>query len=117
MADSDRDERRKYSRVAFKTQIEIHLEASSKTIKLIGSSKDLSLKGIFVSTENTFEPQTQCDISILLTGAIDTIKLEMKGRVVRVTDGGMGIAFDSMDVDSYSHLKNVVQYNSMDNSI
>ena len=116
MAVSDNDERRKFSRVAFATDIRIHLEADKKTVQVKGSSRDLSLKGIFVQATEMFELDTICEISIYLTGSIDEIVLKIKGRVARVGEKGMGIVFDSMDVDSYSHLKNIVQYNSIDDS-
>ena len=114
MAASKNDDRRKYSRVAFTTDIEIGIEADGKTIELKGNSKDLSLKGLFVSTSDVFASGTECDIRVGLSGGIEKIELEIKGRVVRVSENGMGILFDSMDVDSYSHLKNIVKYNSVD---
>ena len=40
----------------------------------------------------------------------------MKGTIIRQTLDGIGIAFDSMDVDTYSHLKNIVRYNRMEDS-
>ena len=116
MAIANNDERRKYSRVAFTTEILIHLEAEGKIVKVQGNSRDLSLKGLFVSTSDSFAIGTKCEIRIYLTGGIDKIELQINGRVVRVSENGMGIVFDSMDVDSYSHLKNIVQYNSTDDS-
>jgi len=117
MAVSNDDERRKHSRVGFLTQIEIRIEADGKKNILEASSKDLSLKGIFVSTEKRFPLGTKCLITVYLTGGIDKIELLMEGTVVRVTDNGFGIEFDSMDVDTYSHLKNIMYYNSMDDSV
>ncbi len=117
MAVASGDEKRKYPRVGFKTQIRLSIEGDGKEIHLEGDSKDLSLKGVFVrTTKDTLEVGTQCDICVYLTGGIDEIKLPMKGCVVRSNDAGMGIVFDSMDVDTYSHLKNIVYYNSVDNS-
>ena len=116
MAVSNNDERRKSSRVAFTTDIRIHIEAEGKHVEVQGDSKDLSLKGIFVNTQEHFELQTKCDIRIHLTGSIDKIELQISGRVARIGKAGLGIVFDSMDIDSYSHLKNIVQYNSLDNS-
>ena len=112
MAVSNNDERRKHSRVGFTTAIQILLEAGGEKINLKGNSRDLSLKGIFVGTENKFSSGTKCSIKVYLTGGIDKIELVMKGTVVRDSDNGMGIRFDSMDVDTYSHLKNIVCYNS-----
>ena len=114
MVVSNNDERRKHSRVGFTTAIQILLEADGRQINLQGSSRDLSLKGIFANTEDKFSCGTKCSVKVYLTGGIDKIELLMNGTVVRVTDNGMGIVFDSMDVDTYSHLKNIVYYNSID---
>ena len=114
MVVSNDNERRKHSRVGFTTAIKIQLEADGEKNDLDGSSKDLSLKGIFISTDNKFSPGTKCSIKICLTGGIDEIELQIEGTVVRESNIGMGIEFDSMDVDTYSHLKNIVYYNSID---
>ncbi len=111
------NEKRKHSRVGFSTAIEILLQADGKEVKLAGNSMDLSLKGIFVNAEETFASGTKCLVNVYLTGGIDKIELQMKGTVVRMSDNGMGIIFDSMDVDTYSHLKNIVYYNSSDGSV
>jgi hypothetical protein len=115
MAVLNDEDRRKYSRVGFATQIEIDL-ATKDQARLEGNSKDLSLKGIFVSTPIKFERGTPCSVKIYLTGAIERIELLIEGTIVRQTDTGIGILFNSMDVDTYSHLKNIVQYNRVDDS-
>lgn len=119
MTASNNHEKRKHSRVGFATDIEILLQSGEKAVTLKGSSKDLSLRGMFAGSGSgeRFEPGTQCGVSIFLTGGIEKIELRMKGTVVRSSDRGMGIEFDSMDVDTYSHLKNIVYYNSGDGSI
>jgi hypothetical protein len=116
MAVSNNDEKRKYSRVGFATELRVQIKADGKEINLEGSSRDLSLKGIFLSTETKFSCGTKCSVMVCLTGSIEKIELLMKGTVVRNSDNGMGIVFDSMDVDTYSHLKNIVRYNRMDES-
>jgi c-di-GMP-binding flagellar brake protein YcgR len=110
-------EKRRYSRVGFSTAIEILIQADGKETRLKGNSKDLSLKGIFVDAGTGFAPGTNCLVNVYLTGGIDKIELQMKGTVVRMSDHGMGLIFDSMDVDTYSHLKNIVYYNSSDGSV
>lgn len=117
MAVSSNNEKRKHSRVGFSTAIEILIQADGKEVRLPGNSKDLSLKGIFVGAEEKFVSGTKCLVNVYLTGGIDKIELQMKGTVVRISDHGMGINFDSMDVDTYSHLKNIVYYNSSDGSV
>ncbi len=114
MVVSRKDDRRKHSRVGFTTAIKVALEAGGEKINFDGNSNDLSLKGIFVTTQNSFSSGTKCSIRICLTGGIDKIELMIKGTVVRNSSNGMGIEFDSMDIDTYSHLKNIVYYNSVD---
>ena len=116
MTVSGNDEKRRLSRVGFSTAIEILIQADGKEVRLQGNSMDLSLKGIFVNAGGQFVSGTKCLITVYLTGGIDRIELQMKGTVVRKSDNGMGIIFDSMDVDTYSHLKNIVYYNSSDGS-
>ena len=117
MSPSDKDERRKYSRVDFATTTLMQLEVDGEKINFQGSSCDLSLKGVFISTNNRFALKTKCSIKIYLTGTIDKIELLMNGIIVRSDKSGVGIEFDSMDVDTYSHLKNIINYNSMDDSV
>jgi len=117
MAVSNNDERRKHSRVGFSTVMKVLIEADGKQISLDANSRDLSLKGVFISSETKFSSGTKCAVTVYLTGGIEKIELLMKGTIVRSTDKGMGIVFDSMDVDTYSHLKNIVYYNSVDSSV
>lgn len=117
MTVSNTDERRKHSRVGFTTQIQIRFEADGRQINLEGSSRDLSLKGIFITTREKFKRGIKCQVKVYLEGGIEKIKLQMKGTIVRVSDNGMGIGFDSMDVDTYAHLKNIVCFNSLDDSV
>ena len=112
-----KDERRKHSRVGFATRITVRLESGAKAVSLEANSRDLSLKGIFVRTPERFPLDTGCVVDIYLTGGVDEIRLEVKGRTVRQTDDGVGIVFESMDVDTYTHLKNIVYYNSTDDSL
>lgn len=108
----DNDDRRKHSRVGFTTEIKIVLNLYEKQVKLEGNSRDLSLKGIFASTDQRFPSGTDCSVFIYLTGGREKIELLIQGTVVRTTDSGIGIVFNAMDVETYSHLKNIVSYNS-----
>jgi hypothetical protein len=116
MAVSNDDERRKHSRVGFATKIKIVLKTDEDQVTLEGKSEDLSLKGLFVSTDNRFASGTLCSVKICLTGGIEKIELLVEGAVTRKTDTGIGIVFNSMDVDTYSHLKNIVHYNRREDS-
>ena len=116
MGVSPREDRRRYDRVGFMTEIRISLFVNEKEVKLIADSKDLSLRGIFIKTQTEFPINSVCSIQICLTGGVDEIVLSVKGTIIRQTLDGIGIAFDSMDVDTYSHLKNIIRYNRMEDS-
>ncbi len=110
METTDNQERRRYTRVEFSTRIV--LMTSDTKIEAKGSSKDLSLKGVFVNTDKKIEIGSGCNVKIFLSGGVGDIELAMEARVARVVETGLGLSFEAMDVDSYTHLKNIVLYNS-----
>ncbi|MBI9087751.1 MAG: PilZ domain-containing protein [Desulfobacterium sp.] len=107
---TDNQDRRRNTRVEFSTRIV--LMTSDAEIEAIGSSTDLSLTGVFVNTDKRLEAGSECNVKIFLSGGIGDIELAMKARVARVVDGGIGLSFEAMDLDTYTHLKNIVLYNS-----
>lgn len=109
---SDQNDRRNHSRVEFACEIKILLQQGGQQVILEGSSKDLSQRGLFVRTRKRFPSDTACEVRIYLTGGVDPIELIIQGTLVRQTDSGMGIEFNSMDVETYRHIKNIVLYNS-----
>ena len=114
MTGSKQDDRRGHSRVDFATRIQILLDIDGQQEQLGGHSKDLSLKGIFAISDKRFPPGTRCVVKTCLTGTVEKIELVMMAKVVRQTTKGIGIVFDSMDVETYSHLKNIVRYNKVE---
>ena len=104
------EDKRRHIRVDFKTKIVI--KAGEQEIEASGNSRDLSLKGVFVYTDKKLPAGTKCSVKILLSGGIDDIELKMEAEVKRVEKNGLGIAFGSMDLDSYTHLRNIMRYNA-----
>jgi len=110
MAYATDNERRRNLRVDFQTQIILKIDQSE--IHMAGSSKDLSLKGIFIHTGEQVPRGTRCQVAVALSGAMQPIDLNMEGVVVRSDDSGLAVAFDSMTLETYTHLKNIVKYNT-----
>ncbi len=104
----EEDKRRKI-RVEFRTQVFLTVGASE--IHVEGSSRDLSLNGIFIRTEESIPVESKCNVKVILSGMDDGLSLQMQGCIVRNDSSGVAVTFTSMDVDSYTHLKNVVKYN------
>jgi c-di-GMP-binding flagellar brake protein YcgR len=98
---------RKFSRVSFK------VDATIKTAKrqFHGDVKDLSMGGMFMLTNERLQQGDPVDISIILTAASPVICVNVSGEVSRIDENGVGFTFKKMDLDSYTHLKNIVAFN------
>ena len=110
MSVDQNSERRGRNRVGFQTEISLKVGTSEIIGK--GNIVDLSLNGVFISTNEDVLIGEKCKVNIVLTGTVDGISLNMSGRVIRRKETGVAVVFDSMDVDTFTHLKNIVRYNS-----
>ncbi len=107
---TDDNERRRRIRVNFNCEVLVKLKSDPKPYT--GSSRDISLRGIFLYTEDILEINSACNIEVRLDGGAESIILYLEGHVVRKETKGYAIYFDSVDLASYTHLKNIVKYNS-----
>lgn len=114
MLKQDEHERRQQIRVDFDTQVTVRTD--EMTVTYDGSSRDLSLRSVFIKTDDMLEMNTPCKVEIKLTGLDNELLLFMEGHVVRIGKDGYAIYFDSVDLDSYTHLKNIVKYNAPDSN-
>lgn len=110
MLKQDDDERRQRLRVDFDTEVTVRTDGVATTYS--GSTRDLSLRSVFINTDKILEPEISCQVEIRLTGLDNDLILFMEGHVVRTTKDGYAIFFDAVDLDSYTHLKNIVKYNA-----
>ncbi len=110
MTDEHHD-RRDNVRVSFHATVDLDFAGQ----KYSGcETENLSTKGVLVlGILNRSEGDT-CDIALHLSGTSDDISLTMQGEVVRREDNGIGVHFTEMDLDSYTHLRNIIYYNSDD---
>lgn len=115
MVKQDIQERRNGIRVEFETEVFVTVEGMENRYK--GSSKDLSMRGVFIKTAQAPAENTPCQVTIKLLGLEEDMVLMMEGRVVRATSDGYAIFFDSVDLDTYTHLKNIVRYNSPESDV
>ena len=106
------DDKRRRTRVHFKTQVV--LKTGISEIKAGAQSSDISMKGMFITTDEKIPVGTPCDIEIVLSATTSRLALNIKAVIARQDKDGLGITFDSMDVDSYFHLKNIVMHNVSD---
>ncbi len=101
-------EKRKTSRILF--DAEATVKAGETEIR--GKIDNLSMKGMFLNTREVLPDHDQLRITILLSGSSSALTISLKGRAVRRENTGIAVEFSEMDLDSFMHLKKVVQYNS-----
>ena len=101
---------RKFSRVIFKVSATI--TAADHTFQ--GCVENLSMNGMFLITSERLAVGVPVDITIFLTGSIPEISVSFSGITSRVTDDGLGFTIEKIELDSYTHLKNIITYNSID---
>ena len=71
-------EKRKNTRISFQT--EVVLETDETRITAAAESKNISLKGMFINTEERLPPGTQCMIEIRLTGSSSKLSIKISGN-------------------------------------
>jgi len=101
---------RLFSRINFQVSATI----ATATRRFHGEVENISMNGMFMVTDEQLQPGEAVDISILLNGASPEIDITISARVSRIVAEGIAFTFDKIDLDSYTHLKNIVTYNSDD---
>lgn len=101
---------RKFSRVKF----EVNASIRTAERQFQGSVENLSMKGMFLNTGERLEIGEPVEISILLTGTEPELSISFSGKVCRASEEGLGFTFEKIDLDSYTHLKNIIAYNMFD---
>ena len=99
-------ERRKYTRIHFDTGITLCQNGAVYHTTVI----DISLKGILVATPNEYAltADTPVDTSIILG---DNTEIQMTVSLVHSSDKLLGFKCISIDMDSISHLRRLIELN------
>lgn len=87
---------RQFSRMDFNAKALISYADSSFT----GTVENLSLKGLFVKTDQKVSLDETVSILLSFNGSNGNLSLTLEGKVVRVTDDGIGLNFKKVSIDS-----------------
>jgi hypothetical protein len=101
---------RQFSRVPFRVVATVR----SADRQFQGKVENLSMSGMLLVTEERLPEGEPVDITIVLTGTSPELSIDFTGRVSRAPENGIAFTFEKIDLDSYTHLKNIVAYNSDD---
>jgi hypothetical protein len=85
-------------------------------VALKGEVKDVSLRGLYLVTEELLPVGTPVEITIFLSASEEPVVINVTGSVARLMPGGLGCAFDKMDVESFTHLRSIISYQGGDES-
>lgn len=108
---NEHDERRLHVRVPFHATIDLDFRAR----RYQGcETENLSTTGVLVLGISDRQLGESCDLILHLTGSSDNLALTMRGEVAHLEENGIGIHFSGMDLDSYTHLRNIIYYNADD---
>ena len=77
-------------------------------------TRDISMKGLYCTCRRHLPEGSPVTVKLVLTGTSSELKLRIEGHVVRRDEDGMAIFFDSMGLDAFIHLKNILYFNSGD---
>lgn len=105
------DNKRRFSRVT--AQFDVTLRAGEGT-PVTGTLRDIAVQGAFVICEPVLALGTPVEVSIVLHGGIDDVQVRARATVVRHEDGGLGVHFTEVDLESVEHLRNIITFNAED---
>ena len=101
------DERRRFSRIDFDARVEIAQGSKNWQAQLL----DISLKGVLLAKMGAnFQPQSKIPVLVKIILS-DLTSIAMSTRVVQDTPEQLRLACDSIDIDSISHLRRLIELN------
>jgi hypothetical protein len=103
-------EKRKLSRVLFSTKAKIR----NSSYEYKGQVLDLSLNSAFIKTTSLkmLQEKDSIKVKLLMSGVSTNSYIEIEGEIQRLDEEGIAVKFNSMDIDSFIYLKNIVAYNN-----
>jgi hypothetical protein len=107
---SMKNEQRKRTRVPL--QLSVTVIARNEEISV--RTRDLSLRGLGCTPDRRCKPGSPCTVHCILNSGTEFF---IEGRIVRCSNTGAAIFFESMDEDAFYHLKRLIQFNLDDPDI
>ena len=87
------EERRSSARLPFTPRAYCELKENGR--EFCGTIRDISMRSLYLSVDNQFEPSGDCDIQIVLEGSHSELEINnLTGKIVRTDQNGVAIRFD-----------------------
>ena len=98
------------------TRVSVHIEAeitSNETSTVTGKVRNVSMNGLFLECSANFSVGTPCLVVVHLGDNQEAPRIQIGGTVAQTQADGVAIAFtEILGLDSYDHLRNLVQLNA-----
>jgi len=78
------------------------------------TTENISLKGLLCDLQQDITPLQAGETVTVALPLADDVLLSIDGTVVRQRDRQVAVDFESMDEESYTHLRNIVRFSSRD---
>jgi len=111
---SHTDNQREFSRVDVPVRLEIERHGL-ETFKAV--AKDVSLNGVRIASDESFDADQRCDIKMILGGdgyEGEQLIIKACGCAVRLDGQYVAIHFDGLELEGYHHLKNLILHHSLE---
>ena len=109
------EHKRKFSRLPFKSGASVTLSDDPEVIHV--DLIDISLKGALVEFAPVRELPLETPVVLRLELVDSKIAIEMKTRVAHVNEGRIGLRCYSIDLESMTHLRRVMELNLGDSTV
>lgn len=73
---------------------------------------NISLSGIELCTEHNRSLGDHSQVEVQFGHPGNELTIQAEGKIVRITSDGLALNFESIGLDSYEHLKNLITYNA-----
>jgi len=106
---SESNNAREFSRIGIPMTATLSVDGD-KTVS--GKVVNISLSGVELCTEHnrSLGDHTQIEVQFGYPG--NELSIQAEGKIVRITSDSLAVNFESIELESYEHLKNLITYNS-----
>ena len=103
------DERRHYTRIEFASKATIAQAGHEVSVNLL----DISLNGVLIETPTDYAIDTNQPVAICIT-LTGEIAITMQTHLAHSSNEVLGFRCDSIDMDSMTHLRRLIELNMSD---
>jgi len=101
---------REFTRLSIPVKIEVKTHDSEP---IAATALNISMSGVLLRSDRKLATDTPCEIHIIL-GENDPLVIVSHGKVLRSTQNELAVGFTEMDLNGFSHMKNLLLYNAPD---